>query len=89
MPVETLEGRLVTGDAEGEAMAELSTQAALDLIRTLPADQAEVVLLRVLGGFDAAEVGAIMGKRAGTVRVLQHRGLVRLAAALSREAVTR
>jgi RNA polymerase sigma-70 factor (ECF subfamily) len=89
MPVENLEGRLVTGDAEGEVMAELSTQAALALIRTLPPDQADVVLLRVLGGFDAAEVGAIMGKRAGTVRVLQHRGLVRLAAYLSREAVTR
>jgi RNA polymerase sigma-70 factor (ECF subfamily) len=89
VPVETLEGRLVTGDAEGEAMVEVSTRAALALIRTLPPDQAEVILLRVLGGFDSSEVGAIMGKRPGTVRVLQHRGLVRLAAALSREAVTR
>ena len=47
-----------------------------------------MVLLRVLGGFDAAEVAAIMGKRAGTVRVLQHRALTRLAGILSREAVT-
>src|SRR5256712_3344500 len=34
-PVETLEGRLVTGDAEGEAMAEPSPQAAPALRPTL------------------------------------------------------
>jgi RNA polymerase sigma-70 factor (ECF subfamily) len=77
------------GDAEADAMTELSTQAALALIGTLPSDQADVVLLRVLGGFDAAEVGAILHKRPGTVRVLQHRALAQLARTLSREAVTR
>ena len=70
-------------------MVQLSTQAALALLATLPPDQAEVVLLRVLGGFDAAEVGAILRKRPGTVRVLQHRALAQLARTLSREAVTR
>jgi RNA polymerase sigma-70 factor (ECF subfamily) len=88
-PAETLETHSPSGDAEAEAMVELSTQAALALISTLPPDQAEVVLLRVLGGFDAAEVGSIIGKRPGTVRVLQHRALARLAGILSREAVTR
>jgi RNA polymerase sigma-70 factor (ECF subfamily) len=87
-PPETLEGHTPFGDAEADAMAELSTQAALALIGTLPSDQADVVLLRVLGGFDAAEVGSIMRKRPGTVRVLQHRALVQLAKTLSREAVT-
>ena len=70
-------------------MLEFSTQAALDLIASLPPEQADVVLLRVLGGFDAEEVGAIMGKRPGTVRVLQHRALAHLAKVLSREVVTR
>jgi RNA polymerase sigma-70 factor, ECF subfamily len=87
-PVEALEAAMPGGDAEADAMAELSTQAALTLIATLPPDQADVVLLRVLGGFDASEVAAIMGKRAGTIRVLQHRALARLAGILSTEAVT-
>jgi RNA polymerase sigma factor (sigma-70 family) len=88
-PAEALEAVAPIGDAESEAMDELSTQAALAMIATLPPDQADVVLLRVLGGFDAAEVGAILHKRPGTVRVLQHRALAHLAKTLSREAVTR
>lgn len=87
-PTEALEAAMPAGDAEADAMAELSTQAALALIGTLPAEQADVVLLRVLGGFDALEVASIMGKRAGTIRVLQHRALIRLAGILSTEAVT-
>ena len=78
-----------SGDTEAEAMANISTQAALARIAALPADQAQVVLLRVLGGFSASEVGAIMGRRPGSVRVLQHRALQRLARQLSSELVTR
>lgn len=65
--------------AEAEVMTNLATQEALARIAALPPDQAEAVLLRVLGGFDAKEAGAIMGKRPGTIRVLQHRALTRLA----------
>lgn len=53
---------------------------ALALVRTLPPDQAEAVLLRVLGDLSVAEVAQIMGRREGAVRVLVHRGLRRLAA---------
>jgi RNA polymerase sigma-70 factor, ECF subfamily len=66
-----------------EQSAELDR--ALALIRTLPPDQAEAVLLRVLGDFSVAEVAEIMGRRDGAVRVLVHRGLKRLA---SRPGVT-
>ncbi len=64
--------------------AEESEQAqalerALALVRTLPADQAEAVLLRVVGDLSVAEVASIMGRREGNVRVLVHRGLKRLA----------
>jgi RNA polymerase sigma-70 factor (ECF subfamily) len=48
-----------------------------------------VVLLRVLAGLSVREVAAIMGKRPGTVRVLQHRALRRLAREVQREAVTK
>ena len=56
-----------------------STRAALALVAELPPDQAEVVALRVLAGLEVAEVARIVGKRPGTVRVLAHRGLRRLA----------
>jgi len=56
-----------------------STEAALALIGTLPPDQAEVLLLRVVADLDVATVAAMTGKRPGTVRVLAHRGLRRLA----------
>ena len=55
------------------------TEAAQALIGTLPHDQAEVVLLRVVAGLDVKMVAHIVGKRPGTVRVLAHRGLRKLA----------
>ena len=46
---------------------------------TLPADQAEAIVLRVVAGLEVQRVAELMGKRPGTVRVLTHRGLRRLA----------
>jgi len=60
------------------AMDNLSTDAALALIASLPRDQAEVIMLRVVAGLDATAVGAILGKSPGAVRVTAHRGLRRL-----------
>jgi RNA polymerase sigma-70 factor (ECF subfamily) len=68
----------------------LSSRAAVDFVEaTLPPDQAEVVLLRVLGGLSVNEVAETLGKRPGTVRVLQHRALRRLYAELTKPGVTR
>jgi RNA polymerase sigma-70 factor (ECF subfamily) len=53
-------------------------ERALELIRTLPPDQAEAVLLRVVGDLSVSEVAQIMGRREGHIRVLVHRGLNRL-----------
>jgi len=63
-------------DAVGEI---ISTEAALRLVRRLPREQAEVVLLRHLAGFDVAQTAEILGKTPGAVRILAHRGLRRLA----------
>jgi RNA polymerase sigma-70 factor, ECF subfamily len=60
-------------------------EAALILIAGLPPDQAEVVLLRIVGGLDTKDVAAIVGKKPGAVRVLQHRALKRLAEQLAEE----
>jgi RNA polymerase sigma-70 factor (ECF subfamily) len=87
-PVEMVERHLPVGDVEAEAMGRFSQEEAVALIRRLPPDQAEVVLLRVLGGFTAEEVAVLVGRRAGAVRVLQHRALARLASELSRDGVT-
>jgi RNA polymerase sigma-70 factor (ECF subfamily) len=47
-----------------------------------------VVLLRILGDLSVRDVAAVMGKRPGTVRVLQHRALRRLAQQLTPKGVT-
>jgi RNA polymerase sigma-70 factor (ECF subfamily) len=66
-------------DPAATALDAVGTEAAVALVRAcLPRDQAEVILLRVIGGLGVGEVAAIVGKRPGTVRVLQHRGLRRL-----------
>ena len=58
-------------------------------IATLPSDQAEVLLLRVIADLSVQEVATIVGKRPGAVRALQLRALRRLARELSGEPVTR
>jgi RNA polymerase sigma-70 factor, ECF subfamily len=58
--------------------------AAVTRIARLPKPQAEVVLLRVLGGFSAEEVAELTGRTPGAVRVIQHRALRRLADDLRR-----
>ncbi|HVC71687.1 MAG TPA: RNA polymerase sigma factor [Acidimicrobiales bacterium] len=60
----------------------ISTQEAVALIATLPPDQAEAVMLRTVSGLPVSVVAEIMGRPPGTVRVLCHRGLRRLASSL-------
>ncbi len=73
-----------TGPAARDAAAEVlegsGTAWALGLIATLPIDQAEAVMLRVVAGLDVAGTAKVLGKRSGAVRVATMRGLRRLAA---------
>jgi RNA polymerase sigma factor (sigma-70 family) len=62
-----------------QALESLSTEWALELIRGLPRDQAEAVLLRVVVGLDGPAAARVLGKRSGAVRTAAHRGLKRLA----------
>lgn len=62
-----------------QALESLSTEYALDLLRTLPRDQAEAVLLRVVVGLDGPAAARVLGKRPGAVRTAAYRGLKRLA----------
>lgn len=79
LPVELLPDLGAPDDPAAAALETLSTEAALGMIARLPTDQAEVVLLRAVAGLDVAQVASLVGKRPGTVRVLAHRGLRRLA----------
>jgi len=65
---------------EDQVLHALSAERAVRLLTGLPADQAEVVALRVLAGLDTSAVAGILGKSPGAVRVALHRGLRSLAA---------
>lgn len=66
-------------DTAAAALEALSTEQALALIRQLPQEQAEAVLLRVVVGLDGPATARVLGKRAGAVRTSAYRGLKRLA----------
>lgn len=85
VPVERFDQDRAPDDPAADAVALLPTDAALLLISALPAEQAEVVMLRVVAGLDVARVARIVGKRPGSVRVLAHRGLRRLAELMADE----
>ncbi|MFF0010460.1 RNA polymerase sigma factor [Streptomyces sp. NPDC005374] len=71
-----------------QALESLSTEYALELVRGLPRDQAEAVLLRVVVGLDGPAAARVLGKRPGAVRTAAYRGLKRLAHQLGAERVT-
>ena len=71
--------RPATDDTAAEALDNLTTEAALALIATLPQQQAEVIILRVVAGLDVAQVARIVGRHPGTVWAAAHRGLRALA----------
>ncbi|MFY4717686.1 RNA polymerase sigma factor [Streptomyces sp. LaBMicrA B280] len=75
--------RAAPGTTPEQALESLSTARALELVRSLPRDQAEAVLLRVVVGLDGPAAARVLGKRPGAVRTAAHRGLKRLARTLA------
>jgi RNA polymerase sigma-70 factor, ECF subfamily len=61
--------------AEDEALTNVSTERALLLVASLPPEQAELVMLRVVADLDVAVVAELVGKTPGAVRVAVHRAL--------------
>jgi RNA polymerase sigma-70 factor (ECF subfamily) len=79
---------MVSADAADEALANLGSERALELLEKLTGDQREVVVLRILADLSGAQVAEIVGKNEGAVKTLQRRALVRLAKELEREGVS-
>jgi RNA polymerase sigma-70 factor (ECF subfamily) len=67
-----------TPSAEDEALTNVSTERALALVASLPPEQAELVMLRVVADLDVAVVAKLVGKTPGAVRVAVHRALRQL-----------
>jgi RNA polymerase sigma-70 factor (ECF subfamily) len=61
--------------AEAACLENLNCQEVYKAITKLRPDQREVITLRFLHGMGVGEVAEIMGKKEGTVRTLQFRGL--------------
>lgn len=78
-PAEGLAEPVGDFDTALQAEERVATAAAIAMIASLPRDQAEAVLLRVVMGLDAPAAGKVLGKRAGAVRMAAYRGLRQLA----------
>jgi RNA polymerase sigma-70 factor (ECF subfamily) len=72
---------VVAGPEEAVLAAERRAEVA-GAFRRLRPDQQEVLALRVLGGLSAAQVGEVLGRSEGAVRVAQHRALRSLRTAM-------
>ena len=81
--------QLASPDAADVALEAVSSRAVVALVASLPREQAEIIMLRVVAGLESGEVARIVGKSPGAVRVAAHRGLRRLAQLAERAGVTR
>ena len=73
-PVPDVEG----GNTEDEALDRIATSEVLAAFGRLTEDQRAVLALRIVGGLSAEQTAEVLGRRAGAVRALQHRGLLAL-----------
>lgn len=67
-----------TDSVDGEVLDRAWPDEWAERLAQLSDDQRTVVLLRVVAGLSAGEVGLVVGKKPGAVRVMQHRAILRL-----------
>lgn len=75
-PIELALDLRAPDDPAATAEMRLETRRALDAVMELPAERRQAVVLRFVNELSAREIGEIMGKSEGAVRVLIHRALV-------------
>ena len=77
-----LDADRVTDGPEDAVVAHLTNTQLLACVKQLGGEQQECIVLRFLHGLSVAETAAIMGKKDGAIKALQHRAVRRLAALL-------
>ena len=76
---------VITSRQEQEIEAKIECQELLEAIACLPENQKQVIILKFIEGLDNREIGKIMGKTEGAVRVSQMRALATLRQKLGNE----
>lgn len=79
---------LLVPSAEDTALVALGDDRVRALLGLLSPDQRDVLLLRVVADLSLEQVAAVLGKREGAVKALQHRALERLRRHLGGKAVS-
>ncbi len=85
---ESLAALAGSGSVEDDAMHRLAEQRVMEVLARLTPDQHDVLFLRFFARLTIEEVAAVMGKRPGSVKALQARGLAAIRRAMSKEAVS-
>ena len=75
--------------AEDDALQSLASERVAAILDLLPADQREVLYLRVIADLSIEHVAQVMRRSEGAVKQLQRRALVTLRSALTERRVTR
>ena len=70
-------------DPAATAEARLEARRALEAVMELPPERRQALVLRLVNELSAREIGEIMGKSEGAVRVLVHRALVAVRARMA------
>ncbi|MFP3880656.1 MAG: RNA polymerase sigma factor [Dehalococcoidia bacterium] len=74
-----------TSSPEQAAEVSYKQQRLRRAILQLSADEQQVVILRLMEGFEFAEIASLLKKKEGNIRVILHRALVKLRNILKRE----
>jgi RNA polymerase sigma-70 factor (ECF subfamily) len=82
-PIELALDLRAPDDPAATAETRIEVQRAWDAVMELPAERRQAVVLRFVNELSAREIGEIMGKSEGAVRVLIHRALLSVRARLT------
>ncbi len=92
-PVVALDAVATVATPEGGPAAQLETVEEYDwllqLVRGLPPDRQQLLILKFVEGMSNAQIGAVMGRTEGAVKSLYHRTLVALRARMETERIER
>lgn len=84
-PLDAVPEPVADADPAREAGAADDARRVRAALAQLSEDRRQVIVLRFVDGLSAREIGAVLGRSEGAVRVLQHRALRELAGILGTE----